>query len=289
MDQASILSLLSTRNTVLTDNTRPERSQKAPTMIAMNAENITRWNDFNMVNINNAYGDLLSKPSNIIPGQGVIKSFRNQSELRNYALDPLVSTLRPLVSDSARALGQRLGYSPTIEWHRDIPLAGPQVVARQAFHPSLTIFADTMPRANLVTSMVHVSSTWRSTDIENDSKDPIQHLGIYAQPSGTRYSFAITDTEVVVIRFHSLNGGETGAQWKAIPRSACGEGTLTINLAIWALIMMSLNDQHRSVVEYARTTPINAWSAHDGFYCNHLSGRRLDYLPTGAVLLDQQI
>ncbi|RKL47715.1 hypothetical protein BFJ72_g1946 [Fusarium proliferatum] len=289
MDQPSILSLLSTRNTVLTDNTRRESSWRVPTMIPIRPENITRWNDFNITDISNAYGDLLSKPSNIILGQGAIKSFRNQSELRNYALDPLISTLRPLVSESARVLGQRLGFSPTIEWHRDIPLAGPQVVARQAFHPSLTIFADTMPRENLVTGMVHVSSTWCSTDIENDSTNPIQHLGIYAEPSGTRYSFAITDTEVVVIRFHSLNGGETGAQWKAIPRSACGEGTLTINLAIWALIMMSLNDQHRSVVEYARTTPINAWSAHDGFYCNHLSGRRLDYLPTGAVLLDQQI
>ncbi|KAF4420239.1 hypothetical protein FACUT_11217 [Fusarium acutatum] len=260
MDQPSILSLLSARNTILTDNTRREWSRNVPTMITIHPENITRWNNFNMININNAYGDLLSKPSNIIPGQGADKSFRNQSELRNYAFNTLISTLRPLVSESARVLGQRLGFSPTIEWHQDVPLAGPQVVG-QALRPSLTIFADTMPRRNLATSMVHVSSTWRSTDIENDvprSTVPIQHLGRYAQPSGTRYSFAMTDTEVVVIHFHSLDRGETGAQWNAIPRRACGEGTLTINLAIWALIMMSLNDQHRSVVGYARTTPINA-------------------------------
>ncbi|KAF5694989.1 hypothetical protein FDENT_694 [Fusarium denticulatum] len=287
MDQPSTLSLLSTRNTVLTDNIRREWPRNVPTVIPIHPENITRWTDFNIIDINNAYGDLLSKPSNIIPGQGADKSFRNQSELRNYALNAMISTLRPLVSESARVLGQRLGFSQTIEWHRDVPLAGPQVVG-QALRPSLTIFADTMPRKNLVTSMVHVSKIWRSTDIENDPV-PLKHLGRYAQPSGTRYSFAITDTEVVVIRFHSLDGGGTGAQWNAIPRSACGEGTLTINLAIWALIMMSLNDQHRSVVEHARTAPINAWSAHDGFYCNHLSGRRLPYLPTGAVVLDQLI
>ncbi|KAF5724218.1 hypothetical protein FMUND_1009 [Fusarium mundagurra] len=266
MDQPSILSLLSTRNAILTDNT----------------------GHFNIIDINNAYGDLLSKPSNLIPGQGADKSFRNQSELRNYALDAMVPILRPLVSETARVLGQRLGFSPTIEWHRDIPLAGPQVVGH-AHTPSLTIFGDTMPRKNFVTSMVHVSSIWCSTDIENNFMDPIQHLGLYAQLSGSRYTFAITDTEVVVIRFHSLDGGETGAQWNAIPRSACGEGTLTMNLAIWALIMMSLNDQHRSVVEHARTAPINAWSAYDGFYRNHLSGRRLPYLPTGAVVLDQLI
>ncbi|KAF5540305.1 hypothetical protein FPHYL_12088 [Fusarium phyllophilum] len=287
MDQPSILSLLSTRNTVLTDNTTREWQRNVPTMISIHPKNITRWNDFNIIDINNAYGDLLSKPSNSIPGQGVDKSFRNQSELRNYALDAMISTLRPLVSESARVLGQRLGFSQAIEWHRDIPLAGPQVVG-QALRPNLTIFADTMPRKNFVTSMVHVSRIWGSTDIANDPV-PLQHLGRYAQPSGTRYSFAITDTEVVVIRSHSLDGGETGTQWNAIPRSACGEGTLTINLAIWALIMMSLNDQHRSVVEHTRTVPVNAWSAHDGFYCNHLSGRRLPYLPTGAVVLDQLI
>ncbi|KAF5645451.1 hypothetical protein F52700_2014 [Fusarium sp. NRRL 52700] len=286
MDQPSILSLLSTRNTVLTDNTRLERPRNEPTMILMLPENITRWDDFNMININNAYGDLLSKPSNIIPGQGADKSFRNQSELRNYAFDTLSSTLRPLVSESARVLGQRFGFSPTIEWHQNVPLAGPQVVG-PALRPSLTIFADTVPRTNLVTSMVHVSSIWCSTDIENDSAEPIRHLAKYAQISGTRYSFAITDTEVVAIRFHSLDRGEPGAQWNAIPRSACGEGILTINLAIWALIMMSLNDKHRSVVDYTGTVPLNAWSAHGGFYRNHLSGRRLPYLPTGAVVLNQ--
>ncbi|KAF4499729.1 hypothetical protein FAGAP_4083 [Fusarium agapanthi] len=286
MDQPSILSLLSTRNTVLTNNTRLDWNPNVPTMLTMLPENITRWSDFNMININNPHGDLLSKPSHIIPGQGADKSFRNQSELRNYALDTLLFTLSPLVSESARVLGQRLGFSPTIEWHRDIPLAGPQVVG-PALRPSLTIFADTMPRKNLVTSMVHISSMWCSTDIGNGSTDPIQHLGRYAQPSGTRYSFAITDTEVVVIRFHSLEGGETGAQWNAIPRSACGEGILTINLAIWVFIMMSLNDQHRSVADYTGMIPINAWSAHDGFYRNHLSGRRLPYLPTGAMVLNQ--
>ncbi|KAF5978864.1 hypothetical protein FCOIX_5615 [Fusarium coicis] len=288
MDHPSILSLLSTRNTILTDNTRLERSRNAPTMIPMRPENITHWTDFNIIDINNAYGDLLRKPSSMIPGQGADKSFRNQSELRNYALEAMFSTLRPLVPESARVLGQRLGFSQTIEWHRDIPLVGPQVVG-QALSPSLTIFVDTVPRGNLVTSMVHVSKFWRSMDIENGSTDPIQHLGLYAQRSGSRYTFAITDTEVVVIRFHSLDGGETGAQWNAIPHSACGEGTLTINLAIWALTMMSLNDRHRSIVEHARTVPINAWSAHDGFYCNYLSGRRLPYLPTGAVVLDQLI
>ncbi|KAF5661590.1 hypothetical protein FCIRC_11776 [Fusarium circinatum] len=286
MDQPSILSLLSTKNTVLIDNTRLDWNPNVPTMLPMIPENITRWSDFNMININNAYGDLLSKPSHIISWQGTDKYFRNQSELRNYALDALLFTLSPLVSESARVLGQRLRISPTMEWHRDIPLAGPQVVG-PALRPNLTIFADTIPRKNFVTGMVHVSSIWCSTDIGNGSTDPIQHLRRYAQPSGTRYSFAITDTEVVVIRFHSLEGGETGAQWNAIPRSACGEGILTVNLAIWALIMMSLNDQHRSVVEYARTIPINAWSAHDGFYHNHLSGRRLPYLPTGAMVLNQ--
>ncbi|KAF5553058.1 hypothetical protein FNAPI_6855 [Fusarium napiforme] len=135
MDQPSILSLLSTGNTILTDNTRPERSRNAPTMIPMRPENIARWTDFDIIGINNAYGDLLSKPSNMIPGQGADKSFRNQSELRDYALDAMISTLRPLVSESARVLGQRLGFSQTIEWHRDIPLAGLQVV-RQVLHPS---------------------------------------------------------------------------------------------------------------------------------------------------------
>jgi hypothetical protein len=246
-------------------------------MFPIARENITRWNDFELINIKNAYGDLLSKPSNIILRQGADKHFGNQTELRNYAFDSLISELRPLVSESARVLGQRLGFAPTIDYLQDAPLAGPQVVGN-ALRPSLSIFAVTTPRTNLITSMVYISSSWCSTDIETDGRQsiwPILHLAHYAQYSGTRYSFAMTDAEVVVIRFHSLDGGALGAQWNAIPRSACGEGTLTINLALWALIMMSMNSQHRSVVEYKRTIPINAWSAHDGFYCNRLSGRRL--------------
>ncbi|KAH7483148.1 hypothetical protein FOMA001_g6955 [Fusarium oxysporum f. sp. matthiolae] len=188
MDQSSILSLLSTRNTTLTNNTRV-RSLHLPTMIPMDPENITRWKDFNLININNAYGDLLSKPSNIILGQGDDKHFGNQSELRNYAFDPLISTLRPLVSESARVLGQRLGFAPTIDWYQDVPLAGPQVVGN-ALRPSLTIFAATTPRTSLVTSMVYVSSAWCSTDIETDGREstcPVQHLAKYAQHSGNRY------------------------------------------------------------------------------------------------------
>ena len=72
----------------------------------------------------------------------------------------------------------------------------------------------------------------------------------------------MTDEEVVVVRFFQVDNDPThlGAEWKAISWDANGYNVVTANLAIWSLVMMALNENHRKIEVRARTLPINAWN-----------------------------
>lgn len=65
-------------------------------------------------------------------------------------------------------------------------------------------------------------------------------------------------------------------QYAAIPWENSGEGTLTVNLAIWALAMMNLNEGHRPIRILDHTLPLNVWWIDQGeslLFEHHLSSR----------------
>ncbi|KAK4213715.1 hypothetical protein QBC37DRAFT_267172, partial [Rhypophila decipiens] len=78
---------------------------------------------------------------------------------------------------------------------------------------------------------------------------PLRQIATYCVHGGTRYGLIFTARELVVLRvFKTSPGNDRQAsvrmEWKAIPWSASGP-QLTVNLALWALIMMAVNDRHR--------------------------------------------
>jgi len=106
------------------------------------------------------------------------------------------------------------------------------------------------------------SKTWHSNDLETlaeKSECPIHHLAVYANHDETRYGFVLTDQEVIVVRTFYDNSHALGEEWQAISWDASGDGTLTPSLAVWFLVMMALNEEHRRVHPWAGTLPLNVW------------------------------
>ncbi|WAO87647.1 Hypothetical protein NCS54_00496400 [Fusarium falciforme] len=272
---------------------------KAPTQVPRPCDkwerilprHVRQWDDFNLNNISSAFGDLLGQPASVaMGGLYANRGVRNLNEMKNHSIDWLLRILESPVAIGSRLLGHRLGSASVIDHSRDTTFPG----AKHKYESSLIFYLDTMPRIHFVVSCARLSSQWASEGLKNQEAAgllPIRQLATYAKESGTRYSFIMTDKEVVVVRFIANSNGQYGAEWQAIPRDASGEGTLTVGLAVWALIMMSLHEQHRAVATEAETLPINLWWREQGFdgrftYRHHLSGRELPYLYSGAVYRD---
>ncbi|KAI8720157.1 hypothetical protein NCS52_00460400 [Fusarium sp. LHS14.1] len=252
---------------------------------------VRQWDDFNVSNISGAFGDILDQPASIaMGGLYANRGVRNLNEMKNHSVDWLLRILESPVAVGSRHLGHRLGSASVIDHSRDTTFPG----AKHNYESSLTFYLDTIPRIHFVVSCARLSSQWTSERLKNqDSADlfPIRQLATYARESGTRYSFIMTDKEIVVVRFTVDSNGQYGADWQAIPRDASGEGSLTVGLAVWALIMMSLQEKHRAVTTEAETLPIKLWWREQGVdggftYRHHLSGRELPYLHSGAVYRD---
>ncbi|KAK0637138.1 hypothetical protein B0T17DRAFT_99184 [Bombardia bombarda] len=76
-------------------------------------------------------------------------------------------------------------------------------------------------------------------------------------------------------------------QYKSIPWENEGSDKLTVNFAIWVLLIISLNEGHRPIANKDMTLDLNVWwkdTKKDGSitYEHHLSGRALTEEPEGA-------
>ncbi|RSL92088.1 hypothetical protein CDV31_015307 [Fusarium ambrosium] len=252
---------------------------------------VRQWDDFNLKTISGAFGDLLDQPASVaMGGLCADRGIRNLKEMKNHSIDWLLRILESPVTIGGRLLGHRLGFTSAVDHSRDTTFPG----AKHKYESSLIFYHDAIPRIHFVVSCARLSSQWTSEGLKNQDHAavlPIRQLATYAKESGTRYSFIMTDKEVVVVRFMADPNGQYGAEWQAIPRSASGEANLTVGLAVWALIMMSLHEQHRAVATEGETLPINLWWREQGVdgrvtYRHHLSGRQLPYLHSGAVYRD---
>ncbi|PNP85751.1 hypothetical protein FNYG_00807 [Fusarium nygamai] len=256
----------------------------------LEANNITRWVDFNLQNIVSAYGHILSRRASglqivNLENAEVEEEVRNVTELKKAAYHWLDSICVPLICEGAGILQGSLSCPDTVHSGQDAPL-----ISRKGSKPNWTFYTGQGHRIYLVTGTFRLSKAWSSEKLEHQTprcNEPIEQLARHAEEAQARYGFVLSEKEVVVVCFYTTKQGKPAAKWQTISTSASGQATLTVNLAIWALTMMSLNEQHRSIVQEDCTAPLNAWLAQPGHYRNHLSGRVLSYLPTGGIIRDQ--
>lgn len=270
---------------------QPQAARGCAAWMKVQHWHIRQWENFNLNNIASAFGDILRQPASAsMEGMRTSRGVRNLTEMKNHCIDGLLRILEGPMAAGSYLLGQRLRSATVIDHLRDTTFPG----AKHKYESSLIFYLEATPRIHFVVSCARLSPQWTSEDLKNQEPAgllPIRQLATYAKESGTRYSFIMTDKEVVVVRFVADSSGQYEAEWQAIQRDASGEGTLTVGLAVWALIMMSLHEQHRAVATEAETLPINLWWREQGAngrftYRHHLSGRELPYLHSGAVYRD---
>ncbi|KAF4956503.1 hypothetical protein FGADI_3782 [Fusarium gaditjirri] len=251
--------------------------------------NITRWVEFNLQNIISAYGHVLSRRTSSLQQMNlknteVEEEICNVTELKHAAYRRLACISVPLVCEGAGILKESLSCPDTIRTGQDATL-----MSGKRSRPNWTFYVGQDPRIYLVTGTFRLSKAWSSAKIEHQAtrgNEPIKQLARHATEAETRYGFILSETEVVVVCYYTTQQGKLDAKWQSVSRSACGQGVLTVNLAIWALSMMSLNSQHRGIAQEEYTVPLNSWFAQHGYYRNHLSGRVLSDPPTGGIIRD---
>ncbi len=178
------------------------------------------------------------------------------------------------------ALGQSL-QAPTFRHHG---MKLPNEFGRP-YKPDWTIFIEdpsSGSRTGLVMGDSKLDEKWRSDWMSSDESIPrrqqvmwpYRQIATYCRLAGTRYGFLITPLEFVAVRVSSVpvpgtqsagtNHRHRGAgfynaaiEYASIPWDR-HEG-LTVNMAIWALAMMSIHDQHRAVVPFGTALPITTW------------------------------
>lgn len=250
---------------------------------------VSRWEDFNLFNVTSAFGDILAceaydglHPFSLIPpGNLASLSTFDLTYFRQRLQSPMEVGLRVLAERSGRN-----GLTVATRQYQQLP---------GGFKPALGFVLPGNPEVSLASGLVRVSAAWGFDHIVTRANknwdNPLHQLAIYSHYGRTRYGFVLTNEEVVVVRNFSENGLDFGIECQTIPWSASGENTLTVCLAVWALVMMALNDDHRAVRSRNDTLPLNFWlrgQDADGrvFYKHHLSLRETPVLPVGAVVMD---
>ena len=138
-----------------------------------------------------------------------------------------------------------------------------------------------------------VSGSLQQThDVTTERLKPLEQLATYCRFAETRYGFTLTQKEVVVFRVRRIDNTlitpsedrklHAAFEYKSIPWDASGPGRLTVNLAIWTLGCMGMNDAHRAMEApgnkpLPNMTRLTKWT-HDNakkVYRNVISGREI--------------
>ncbi|CEJ82688.1 hypothetical protein VHEMI02737 [[Torrubiella] hemipterigena] len=298
MLQGTIYELLTHPNPVL--DTRQQ--VKGPVTrnteyVKLERENVSIWHDFTFENIEAAYSHLFSigpiqseavhpyprgSPSEIRTEDSVDKiSYYWNALVCRYPFkigcERLQTALGLVRTDVSMAKGEL--PSPPLDGGRDM-------------HPDWSIYLRDERRTILVWGDSKCSSKWSSTNTRSDNWIwPFRQLATYCVNDSTRYGYVITPDELVALRVIMDPISRCGyrLEYRAIPWSQHGPHVLTVNLAIWALAMMSVNDGHRSIAPQDWTLPLNIWwqdiNRRTGqvSYEHHLSARTAQQLPPGAI------
>ncbi|KAI1272995.1 hypothetical protein F5Y07DRAFT_391588 [Xylaria sp. FL0933] len=142
---------------------------------------------------------------------------------------------------------------------------------------------------------IKTSSVWRSSMLKDQkvkgaALQPLRQLGTYCKNCETRIGILLTPIEAVAVRYYDIDEWEVGCHYRAVPWSNRGR-QLTVNLAIWACVMMSLNDEYHHIVPKSQLFPeINTWQecSVKGYYQHLYSGRVSSELPIGAAVVPRK-
>lgn len=295
----TIEELTSLRNPTLDLSREPAGSVTQDHLyLKVKPNNVSRWDDFNYANIAAAYGHLFklgpfeSDASNL---RGTPARVEREDHVDFVTAAWCMQICRMPIKHGAGVLQRALGL-PEVEvttqakgrQSRDL---GSEKRARI---PDWSVYLKDDAQTVLVWGDDKCSSKWTSDQLKCPDENyiwPFRQMLTYCVNNNTRYGFVLTPKEMVVMRVLRDSSTRAKPQWmiqyKSVPWDEFGPGQLTVNLAIWAIAMMSVNEGYRMIHGPEWTLPLNVWWKDVDrkgvvFYEHHLSGFKITAKPRGA-------
>lgn len=256
-------------------------------------EDITDWGDFTYENITAAYGHLFDIgpiTSEAYPDlRGTPTEIEKESHVDNLGTLWNAQICRyPLKRGAERVLRDLGLEQQDISLRHDGKSSVDLGSDSKAKAPDWSIYIRDESKTVIVWGDSKCSSKWASDPanlppgFRSNFLWPYRQLLTYCVNDSMRYGFILTPEELVATRVVQGSQQRWRIQYKSIPWRSSG-ATLTVNLAIWALAMMALNEGHRPIRSEADTLPLDVWWRDGTEMEHHLSGRRVTQLPAGAA------
>ena len=288
----SIQDSLTSENPTLQVTSKPTKLIKDTVPDIANLR-IAHWDDFDLYSLRQAYGDLLEHyPVPRVASSCSPLKVKGLKDLKKVFVDHVFPRLMQPIKTGTTILEKRLGHRlPDVSMRQDTPLEWP-------YRSGLSLTSD--GGVHYLVSCVLWETQWTSAMIEsakNSGDDeclPLRRVAAYCLSTNTRYGFVFTPREFVVVRVSGTPYDKTQPcliEWKAVPWHASGPNTLTVNLSLWFMAMMSLNPNHRKLYPPGTAPPVNLWwkyrdPAGRVIYQHHLSLRQILAPPAGAIVQD---
>ncbi|KAI7772110.1 hypothetical protein LZL87_009273 [Fusarium oxysporum] len=288
----------SIQDSLATDNPTLQVTSNASTLVATNVAEIfnpqiAHWDDFDLLSLRQAYGDLLEHyPVPRVASSRSPLRVRGLNAFKAICVDHVFPRLMQPIKSGATALENRLGHRlPDVSMRKDTVVDWP-------LRSGLSLTSD--DGAHYLVSCVFLETQWTSAMIESAQSSgdiaclPLRRVAAYCVSTDTRYGFVLTPGEAVVVRVSGTAHEKTQPcliEWKAVPWGASGPDTLTVSLSLWFIAMMSLNPTHRALCPPGTAPPVNLWwkyrdPAGTATYQHHLSLRQVFAPPAGVPVKD---
>lgn len=210
---------------------------------------IARWHDFNADYLGQAYGDILNdNPVPTVAGHPGPHTVNGLNRFKQVVIGTLFPSLAHPIQTGATVLGARLGAGlPKVLFKKDTVVDWPR-------RSGLSLVSD--DGTHFLVGCVLMGSQWNSAPLDNARvrEDvvhlPLRRVAAYCLSTDTHYGFVLTTREIVVVRVSGTAhdcGQPCRIEWQAVPWDASGPGTLTFNLALWCISMMSLSPAHHAL------------------------------------------
>ncbi|RSL58359.1 hypothetical protein CEP53_006160 [Fusarium sp. AF-6] len=222
-------------------------------------KDVKRWQDFSLTNLMTAYRHIFDLPCPTNPASDEHHQFVIQTldELKQHGIETLYHLLKCPLQHGIPKLKESVSCST-----REV-LCDFKAPATQIDWVWGVFYAK--DKTNLVVSCSRLSNTFTSKDLQQKGPDAIytlRQLATYAALGQTRYGFILTDQEVVVVCFHKScrDVEQYMVKWEAIPWKTTDRDTLTAPLAVFSLVLMSLDDKQRHIVLDSKFLRLGGWT-----------------------------
>lgn len=220
---------------------------------ARDINNLGHWGEFNLVAIQQQFGAALAtaqiadEPVQPSPPRPINSENAVRARIDSYLTNRVIRALRQGFTHLSST--QQLAGLTILNYD-----VGSMASTPENYIPDLAFFDPNLPaktRPNRVPGDIKPSYKWSfdqrnhpNPSIRMEFKQVLSQVNFYMKQHHARYSFILTDRELVAIRRLDRNGNlELSASIPWTTKGTASQPRLTVSLGLWYLGMLAANDQ----------------------------------------------